>query len=158
MTFMKKTGEEADRTDGQNQIALDADGLPVIDAQLAAALRDFKSSVHAFSDAAYTRPRTMTKEVRQRSWRVAAGWAMGCLLLVGSLSGGLIDHQHRLETARAAAIQRAADQAEQQRLAVLEQSAKQDEEDLLAEVDSAVSRQVPSALDPLAQMMEDETK
>ena len=40
-----------------------------------------------------------------------------------------------------------------------EARAKVTDEDLLADVDSAVSRQVPSAMEPLAQLMtEDETK
>jgi hypothetical protein len=47
---------------------------------------------------------------------------------------------------------------EQERLAALER-ARQEEEDLLAKVDSDVSREVPSAMEPLAQLMaEDETK
>jgi hypothetical protein len=49
--------------------------------------------------------------------------------------------------------------AEQQRLAAAaEQQARQEDEDLLAKVDSDVSREVPAAMEPLAQMMaEDET-
>ena len=42
-------------------------------------------------------------------------------------------------------------QAEQQRL-MAEQRARE-EEDLLAKVDSDVSREVPSAMEPLAQLM-----
>jgi hypothetical protein len=118
--------------------------------------KKFKSSIHAWSEAAYNRPRTLAQEVKHRSWRLALGWGMGCLLVVGSVSGGLFERQHRLELARIAAEQRAAYQQKQ----LLEQQAREeDEEDLLAKVDSDVSRQVPSALEPLAQMMtEDETK
>ena len=48
--------------------------------------------------------------------------------------------------------------AEQQRLVAAEQ-AREEEEDLLSKVDSDVSREVPSAMEPLAQLMaEDETK
>jgi len=48
--------------------------------------------------------------------------------------------------------------AEQQRLAAQER-ARQEEEDLLAKVDSDVSREVPSAMEPLAQLMAgDETR
>jgi hypothetical protein len=42
--------------------------------------------------------------------------------------------------------------AEQQRQAAQER-ARQEEEDLLAKVDSDVSREVPSAMEPLAQLM-----
>lgn len=134
-------------------------GLRAVDAQdveLEEALKNFKSSISAWSEAAYNRPRTMRPEVKRRSWRLALGWAMGCLLVAGSVSGGLFERQHRLELARNAAAQRAAEQQKQ----VREQRAREeDEEDLLAKVDSDVSRQVPSAMEPLAQMMtEDETK
>jgi len=51
----------------------------------------------------------------------------------------------------------AARQVQQQRL-VAEQHARE-EEDLLAKVDSDVSREVPSAMEPLARLMaEDETR
>jgi len=126
------------------------------DAEFAQALKNFKSSVHAWSDAAYTRPRTVKREVRVRSWRLAAGWALGCVLVAGSVSGGLLERNHRAELARIAAQQRAAAQMRQLQL---QEQAKITDEDLLAGVDSAVSRQVPSAMEPLAQMMaDDETK
>jgi hypothetical protein len=48
----------------------------------------------------------------------------------------------------------AARAAEQQRV-IAEQRAKE-EEDLLANVDSDVSREVPSAMEPLAQLMSDD--
>jgi hypothetical protein len=93
------------------------------------------------------------KTVRQRSWRLAAGWALGCVLVAGSVSGGVYERHHRQELARIATAQ----QTEQQR-AAREQRARE-EEDLLAKVDSEVSREVPSAMEPLAQLMaEDETK
>ena len=127
------------------------------DFELEAALKDFKNSVHAWSDAAYHRPRQVAAPVRRRSWRLTASWAMGCLMVVGSVSGGLFERQHRLELARIASEQRAAEQ--QKQLRDQEARAKVTDEDLLADVDSAVSRQVPSAMEPLAQLMtEDETK
>ena len=124
------------------------------DAELEQALKDFKSSVHAWSDAAYSRPRSLAQQVRHRSWRLALGWALGGLLVAATVSGGLVERQHKLELARAAAQQRAA--AAQQEQTQQQAAAKEDEEDLLAQVDSDVSRQVPSALEPLAQMMTDE--
>src|SRR5579859_8182045 len=121
------------------------------DAVLDQALRNFRTSVHAWSEAEYSKPRT-AQVVHLTSWRVAAGWALGCVLAVGSLSGGLMEHHHRQELAKIAA----AEAARQQKIAQAEQ-AKKDDEDLLAKVDSDLSRQVPSAMEPLAQMMaEDE--
>lgn len=118
------------------------------------ALKNFRASVHAWSEAEYSQPRTV-HVVHRSSWRVAAGWALGCVLAAGSLSGGLYEHHHRQEVARIAA---AAEAAKQQKLAA-EQRARKDDQDLLAQVDSDVSRQVPSAMEPLAQLMaEDEAQ
>jgi hypothetical protein len=99
-------------------------------------------------------PRTALQAAPQRKvWRLAAGWALGCALVAGGVSGGLYEHHHRQEMARVAAAQ----QAERQRAAA-EQRARE-EEDLMARVDSDISREVPIAMEPLAQLMaEDETK
>ena len=102
-----------DKRDGLKEQAVDLHDAELPDAEFEEALKDFKSSVHAWSDAAYSRPRTVTREVRVRSWRLAAGWAMGCVLVAGSLSGGLLERQHRLDLARIAAEQRAVEQQRQ---------------------------------------------
>jgi hypothetical protein len=124
------------------------------DAVLEQALANFKQSVNAWSDAELNRPRVAARVVRHASWRLAAGWALGCALVVGGVSGGVHErHQHQ-EVARIAATARA---AEQQRLVAAEQ-AREEEEDLLAKVDSDVSREVPSAMEPLAQLMAEDEK
>jgi hypothetical protein len=120
------------------------------DFELEQALKHFKSSVHAWSEAEYSRPRAWTREVRHRSWRLALGWAMGCALVVGSVSGGLLERQHKLELAKIAAQQQA---AERQKQLLKQQAVKETDEALLAGVDSDISRGVPSAMEPLAQMM-----
>jgi hypothetical protein len=144
--MMKRFDEEAN---GLKEPAVNSE-----DVEMEQALKSFKSSVDAWSDAMYSRPRTVSKEIRVRSWRLAAGWALGCALVAGSVSGGLLERHHRQEAARIGAEQRA---AEQQRQLRQQEAAKVSDEVLLADVDSDVSRQVPSAMEPLAQMM-DETK
>jgi hypothetical protein len=139
------------------QVLEDGEGLhPQCDEALDEALRDFRLSVHAWSDAACNRPRTaLAPAHRRRVWRLAAGWALGCALVAGGVSGGFYEH-HQREMKIAAA--RA---AEQQRLAAEQRDrlAKEEEEDLLAKVDRDISREVPSAMEPLAQLMdEDETR
>ena len=124
------------------------------DVELDEALRNFKNSVHAWSEDVYSRPRSVTSEVRVRSWRLAAGWALGCVLVAGSVSGGFVERHHRIELARIAAQQRADQQ--QRQLQEQQARAKITDEALLADVDSAVSRQVPNAMEPLAQMMSDD--
>jgi hypothetical protein len=118
-----------------------------LDVEVDEAIRDFRLSVHAWSEAAYSRPRVAAEQGRSRSWRLAVVWALGCVLVVGGVStGGVYEHHQRemrIAVARA---------AEQQRQAAQER-ARQEEEDLLAKVDSDVSREVPSAMEPLAQLM-----
>ena len=153
MSWMDKSES---KTDGLKERAA-ARTAAVEDVELEQALKDFKLSVHAWSDASLSRPRTVAHEVRRRSWRLAAGWALGCVLVAGSVSGGLLERQHQKEQARIAAQEREADRQKQ----LLEQQARAQvsDETLLADVDSDVSRQVPSALEPLAQMMgDDESK
>ncbi len=142
------------------------------DPVVAGALRHFKASVDAWSGAAYGQPRTAVMNPRH-TWRLAATWALGCLLAVGSLAGTLYERHVREESARIEAT-KAAIKAAQQKAAVERQAAVQpvtaaivarrqptavkraanENEDLLATVDSDVSRQVPAAMEPLAQMME----
>jgi hypothetical protein len=122
-----------------------------LEAELERPLREFRMSVHAWSEAAYSRPRTAAGIERHATWRMAAGWALGCVLAAGSLAGGVYERQHRLEMARMAAAQ----QAEQQRLAAEGQRARQEDANLLATVDSDVSRTVPAAMEPLAQLMDE---
>jgi hypothetical protein len=148
--------------------------------ELKQALKHFKASVDAWSyavstDAAYSRPRTAAKVAMRHSWRMAAGWALGCLLAAGSLAGAGHEIYRRQELARVAA-QKAAQQAAQQRaaagraialrasaqvektapaVAIAKVNAGTQDEDLLASVDSDVSREVPAAMEPLAQLMDD---
>jgi uncharacterized protein HemX len=123
------------------------------------ALGDFKVSVRAWSDAAYNRPRTGQSIVVQGAWRLAAGWSLAAVLLAGATSGGFYQHHqrvvaaqvaaaHKAEQERQAAAQRARDTAENKEQA-------QQEDDVLASVDNDVSREVPSAMEPLAQLTDD---
>ena len=67
-----------------------------------------------------------------------------------------MERQHKLEAARIAAQQQA---AERQRQLAAQKAAAVTDEALLAGVDSDISRGVPSAMEPLAQMMSyDESK
>ncbi len=149
-----------------------------LDPRLDEALADFRLSIHAQSAAAYQsrsaatfqsqiaatlqseiaaayqRPRTAPAAApwRRRSARLAVGWALGCVLVAGGASAGVWEHhqqQQRVAAARLAEHERlvAAEQAEQKRKA---------EEDLLAKVDSDVSQEVPTAMEPLAQLMSGE--
>ena len=121
--------------------------LDELDPAMKQALGDFKASVHAWGDAAMSRPRTVTHAVVHHTWRLAVVWAMGAVLLLGGISGGVYV-RHRDEVAKQIALKQ--QQEQQQQLA---QQREQQEEKLLANVDSDISRQVPEAMEPLAQLM-----
>jgi len=143
MSGMERLAGKREEVEGAAE--LDA-GEPV-DAALEEALTNFRMSVHAWSDAALSRPRTAAQVVRHRSWRLAVGWALAAVLMVGGLSGGMFERHQRIERERIAAAARLAEQQK----AIREQQAM-DENDLLAAVDSDVSREVPNAMEPLAQL------
>ena len=122
--------------------------------ELHEALTNFRLSVHAWSEAAYSRPRTAVVPVTPRQiWRLTLGWALGCVLVAGGASAGFWHHhQQEMRIAQARV-------AEQHRVAVQQKQllAQQEDEDLLAKVDNDISREVPDAMEPLAQLMaEDE--
>jgi len=123
----------------------DTNDMKQIDETLEQTLKDFRSSVHAWSDAEFGKPHKPVT-VQRTSWRVAAAGALGCLLAVGSVAGGLFERHYVQEQSRIAAAA-----AERQQKLAAEQR-KQNEE-LFAKVDGDVSREVPSAMEPLAQMM-----
>jgi hypothetical protein len=126
--------------------------MDAMDPALKQALTDFKASVHAWSEAEYGRPRALRQAVLHPSWRLAAGAAMAAVLLAGSISGELyVVHQRQVQMQAAAA--REAEHERQlaaQRAQAQEQAQQEDE--ALASIDSAVSREVPSAMQPLADL------
>ncbi len=118
-----------------------------MDQEMEQVLRDFRLSVHAWSDAVYQRPRLVEAAPRRMAWRTAAAWALGSVLVIGGAGAGLLEHQYQKEQARIAAAREADHQRQLQ-----EQRAREAEAEL-AKVDNDVSREVPNALEPLAQLM-----
>jgi hypothetical protein len=126
------------------------DEWEALDPAMKQALGDFKGSVHAWSEAMMNRPRAAHKAVVRRTWMLAASGALASVLIAGAASGGFYEHHRRQELARIAAAQEAAHQRE------LAAESALAEEDLLAKVDSDVSQEVPSALEPLASLTNDD--
>lgn len=126
---------------------------PEQDSELNDALTNFRLSVHAWSDAAFNRPRTAVAALPlRRIWRLAVGCALGCVLVAGGASVGLWQHHQREIELRITQARI----AEQQRLVAQQKAQQLEDEDLLAKVDSDVSREVPIAMEPLAQLMVDD--
>lgn len=151
MTDNLQYGNGADGKD-ETEVRTGGGGAEM-DAGLERALAEFRSSVHAWSDAAYSRARIADLPVRRRSWRLAAGWALGCALMAGGVTGGILEHQQQQKAARIAAA------AEQQaQVATAQEQAQPQEQiqypNLMAKVDSDTAQEVPDAMQPLAQLME----
>lgn len=150
---LKSMAEE----EGRRALAADEEPEPELDE----ALREFRLSVHAWSAAAYSRPRMAPESpARRPAWRLAAAWSLGCALIAAGVSGGIYAHfywqqaaagqqpRQEMRIAESRAAEAAQPVVEQRN-----QRASIEEEDLLAKVDSEVSRQVPAAMEPLAQLM-----
>lgn len=132
----------------QSQRMAEPNPDPILDPVLASVLRDFRASVHAWSDAAYrSRPLVLSPAPRPAFWRQSVAWAFSLVLAAGVATGGV--HQFHQ---RALARQAAQRQAENQRRLALQQHAREADE-LLAKVDSDISREVPSAMEPLASLI-----
>lgn len=115
------------------------------DASLAAALKQFRFSVRAWSDAAQSHAGPVRAAKVARGWRPAVVWVLGCVLTLSVAGGGVYRFEHQRELARIAAAKAAQQQLVEQR--------ERETEDLLARVDSDVSREVPDAMEPLARLM-----
>ncbi len=128
------------------------------DPVLTEALKNFKASVDAWSEAAYRQPRTVVEgRVRRGGWRLAAGWALGCALAAGSLGAphtSIITGRSWPESRRLRRRRKKRQRSAQQPN-LSSRRLRTDDADLLATVESDVSRQVPSAMEPLAQLMDD---
>ena len=112
------------------------------------ALGNFKASVDAWSEGMMSRPREVKTPART-NWGFVIKWALGCAVFAGTVSGGVFENYRQQEAAKI----EAARIAEQQRQMAAQRA--KDEEDLMAKVDSDVEREVPSALEPLASLMQD---
>ena len=71
---MSLKGEWKDRTDPEQT---GMKGGAMEEPELENVLRDFRTSVRAWSDAIYARPRLVEAAPRRKSWRKAAAWALG---------------------------------------------------------------------------------
>lgn len=135
-----------------NENKANAGSDAVTDAMLESALNNFRESVHAWSDAAYSRQRGEVRAAVSRSWRLATAWALGCVLAAGGVSGAVYErHHHQVLEAQAREAQQA-----RAREAAAQQRAQIADAELLATVDSDISRTVPAAMEPLAQLMDGE--
>jgi hypothetical protein len=135
------------RTD-ENAKRMGTEKFEELEPEVREALGNFKASVDAWSEAMMSRPREVKAPART-NWSRVTKWALGCVVFAGTVSGGVYSNHRQVEAAKVEAARIAEQQKE-----LAAQRAKE-EEDLMAKVDSDVAREVPSALEPLASLMED---
>lgn len=139
---------------GQGSNTSNGPDTEVEDPMLLAALRDFRASVNHWSEAACHRTRPAVQPATRRTAsRRSLAWALGLVITAGLAGSGVYEHHHHQVLA-----QRAHQLELQREKALAAQRAQEDAqrvEDLLAKVDTDVSREVPAAMEPLAQLMDD---
>jgi len=128
-----------------------AEDAEKLEPELRKILGDFKLSVDAWSDSMISRPRE-AKAPARKNWSAVTKWALGCAVFAGTVSSGVYQNHRQVEAAKVEAARIAG----QQRSLEAAKVANVNEEDLMADVDSDVARQVPSALEPMATMMNDD--
>jgi hypothetical protein len=133
-----------------NKGRMEFDELRGQDERILAALRDFRTSVHAWSESEFSRPRRVVSPEHRTAWRRSVIWALSLAMAAGVAGTGAYEHHQRAELAHQIQLQREMEQKRQ----LVAQKAKDAEEDL-ARIDRDIAREVPSAMEPLAQLMED---
>jgi cell division protein FtsL len=134
------------------------------DRDVQAALKNFRASVHAWSEQEMGRPRQI-KPMRMSGWmRLMAvpmlGWGLaGVLVVAGVTVPVTVHHERQVEATRRAAIQEQQRQAAEMaaRLAQNAMNDSGDDEELLKHVDSDIAQATPDAMEPLASLMGDTT-
>ncbi len=139
------------RNDEHAEPAVELERLEWLEPELREALGNFKASVDAWSDAMMSRPRE-AKAPARTNWSAVTKWALGCVVFAGTVSGGLYQNHQQQEAAKVEAVRI----AEQQRELAASKMKIQDDE-LMANVDSDIAREVPSALEPMASLMTDDS-
>ncbi|WP_263358021.1 hypothetical protein [Acidicapsa ligni] len=135
------------------------------DAEVEAALKSFRTSIHAWSDEEFTRARPVAVSTRVGAgWmrNSIAGWALGCVIAVAAVGVPVsVHHQHVVAAEHEAAVQEQARleaAAEASKAAGIEVASSVSDEDLLSHVDSDIAQAAPDAMQPLADLMSETTK
>lgn len=144
------------------------------DRELGEAIAHFKASIDAWSDAAQSQPRTIAYAAARRSRWWTASWAIGSVLTAALLAAAGVRQAVHRQTMASRGPHRAIEQAATEPSTaapeaappVSAQTGEREPADatvskntvaqndaLLASVDRDLSREVPAAMEPLAQLM-----
>lgn len=150
-------------------------GETVGDPELEAVLKNLRASVHAWSAATYaSRSETGSRAVilspapHRTLWHRSLIWALSIILAAGVVTAGVYQYQEK-EQVQKAAIERELEHERQVKqegaqragVAPVGEAAPErgrDVDELLARVDRDVARETPSAMEPLASLMDDDEK
>jgi hypothetical protein len=135
------------------------------DQDVQAALKNFRASVHAWSEQEMARPRQI-QPVRVSGWLSSRwmklmavpmlGWGLASVLVVAGVTVPVsVHHERQVAAMRQAAILEQQKQAAEAAARLAQNSI--DDEDLLKHVDSDIAQAAPDAMEPLASLMGDTT-
>jgi hypothetical protein len=128
------------------------------DEQVEAALRNFRASVHGWSEQEFSRARTIKRSPWDAVFRALAhpvmAWTLASALVVTSVGVPVKLHHDREAAAEsAAAIQR--QRALEKATAAQEAANSMTDDELMDHVDSDIAQAAPDAMQPLASLMTD---
>jgi hypothetical protein len=139
---------------------LEVEGLEVEDQEVQAALKNFRASVHAWSEEEYGRAHSVRSAQRSGLSRWMAspvlGWGMAAVLAVAAVAVPVSVHHERQVAAAEHAAQLQHERQAAEAAARLAASSV-DDEYLLSHVDSDIAQATPDAMEPLASLMSDPT-
>jgi cell division protein FtsL len=136
---------------------LDERNEEIEDAQIESALRNFRESVHGWSEQEFSKARTIRRSRWDALWRLMANpvldWTLACVLVVTSVGVPVtVHHQRQLVAERNAQILR---QQQLQKEAAQQEADAMSDDELLTHVDSDIAQAAPDAMEPLASLMSD---
>lgn len=133
-----------------------------LDSHVEEALRNFRLSMHSWSEHELTRRPAMQMQPARSAWHwfmaPAATWAAAAALAIAAVGVPVGVHHHNAAIAQ----QKADDEARQRKLQEIQEAAQTqiahtniDDDKLLQHVDSDIAQDTPDAMQPLASLMSD---
>jgi hypothetical protein len=126
------------------------------DQDVQAALKNFRASVHAWSEQEMARPRQIRRAngFARLMINPLLGWGMAGVLAAAVVTVPVsVHHERQVAAQRLAAVQEQQRQATEAAARLAQNSV--DDEDLLKHVDSDIAQAAPDAMEPLASLMSD---
>ena len=126
------------------------------DPQVLEALRHFRESVHAWSDAEYSKPKLVRQSKRSTVWTMITspllGWSLAAAVLAATVGVPVtVHHQRVIEIQHREAAEK--QQKLEEEKAAQARAAAIDDDALLSHVDSDIAQDAPDAMQALSSLM-----